>query len=161
MECRLNAAGGARKCLWPWRAEDQVQDPSRLPGPKCVGGNARCVPLILQSQRVSPHWPLFFPTSCAPRTHAAREGPRRQGPDPEAQRGSRGQVGGGNAFHASLDPLIRRAPPCPPLLPPPPSYAPRSNTAQRGPQRAEDLVWEPSRLLGAQLGRANARCTAL
>ena len=25
---RLNSAGGAQECLWLWRAEDQVQDPS-------------------------------------------------------------------------------------------------------------------------------------
>ena len=40
----LNTAGGAQECLWPWRVEDQVWDPSRLPGPKWAGGNARRVP---------------------------------------------------------------------------------------------------------------------
>ena len=34
---RLNAAGGAQECLWPWRMEDQVWDPSRLPGPVWAG----------------------------------------------------------------------------------------------------------------------------
>ena len=34
MGLRLNAAGGAQEYLWPWRAEDQVQDHSRLTGPK-------------------------------------------------------------------------------------------------------------------------------
>ena len=34
MGLRLSAAGGDQECLRPWRVEDQVQDPSRLTGPK-------------------------------------------------------------------------------------------------------------------------------
>ena len=34
---RLNTAGVAQVCLWPWRLEDLVQDPSWLTGPEWVG----------------------------------------------------------------------------------------------------------------------------
>ena len=47
MGLRLNTAGGAQVCLWPWRAEDQVQDPRRLTGPEWVRETLGTFPLIL------------------------------------------------------------------------------------------------------------------
>ena len=47
MGLRVNVAGRAQECLWPWRAEDQVRDTSRLPGPELVGETLSAFPLIL------------------------------------------------------------------------------------------------------------------
>ena len=44
MGLRLSA-GGAQECFWPWTAKDQVQDPSRLPGPEWVGETLGAFPL--------------------------------------------------------------------------------------------------------------------
>ena len=57
---RLNTSGGAQECLWPWRAEDQVQDLSRLTGPEWEGEMPSLPPLILRSQRALPCPPLLF-----------------------------------------------------------------------------------------------------
>lgn len=75
-----------------------------------------------------------------------------RGPVLETQNASQGWVGGGNTPHSSPDHPILDSP-CPsasPLLPPPPFYAPRTNTAWRGPWRVGDLAWKPSRLPGAE-----------
>ena len=54
------------------------------------------------------------------------------------------------AFSPPTNPLILEGPyPLASLLPPPPSYAPRTSVAWRWPWRAEDPAREPSRLPGA------------
>ena len=62
------------------RAEDQVWDSSRLPGPEWAGEMLDAFPPIRRSWRVPPRWPLFFspPPSYAPRPHGQR-GPWKAG----------------------------------------------------------------------------------
>ena len=86
---RINTAGGAQECLWPWRAEDQVQDPSWLPGQEWAGEVLDAFPSnppILEGP--SPLASLLLPTPCPmPLGPTQPEGaPEGRGPDPEAHR---------------------------------------------------------------------------
>ena len=143
----------------PWRAEEQVQDPSRLTGPEWVGET-----LGTSSQSSDPTGPLPIGLSPPPPSFP----PMPQ--DPQGWRGPwrmedqawepsrllRPQVGEGEM--PTMPPLIlpsQRAPPThvssSPHLPPMPL-----GPMQR-PWRAGDPAWEPSRLPGSQLVRGDSR----
>ena len=138
--------------------------PQQVPWAQVGRGNTRHVPLDTLVQEgppvhLSSSYPLL-PPSHVPRSPAAGAGLGGQRSQPGSPAGfPEPEWLGGITLCTSPGPLILEgpSPSASPLLPPPPSYAPRSNTAWRGPQRAADPVWEPSRLPGAQLGRRNAR----
>ena len=88
----LSVAGGTQECLWPWRVEDQVRDPSRLPRPKWAGEMLVAFPLILEGP--FPLASLLLPAHHAPRTHVGRRGPGMQGPDQKPNRLPGAQVCG-------------------------------------------------------------------
>ena len=95
-ELRLNAAGRALECLWPWKLEDRVQDLSKFPGSEWAGEMLDAFLLILHSWRVPPPWPLFFHLSIPPMPLGPMrpEGaPESRGPDLEAQKASLGPIG--------------------------------------------------------------------
>ena len=160
---RLNAAGGVQECLWPLRSEDQVQDPSRLTGPKWAGEILGPFTPILWSQRAPPLWPLFFSPPPTPSdaqgatwpVGAWKVGDQTQKPNRIARAEWVGET-------PAAPPLIfqsRRAPPCLPLLlfPAPPSLPPI------GPMRLEGALENGGPGPGAQqasqgwVGRGNTR----
>ena len=162
MGLRLKAAGGTQECLWPWRAEDQVQDPSSSLGPS-GWGNARCVPPDPPIWRATPRWPLFFfPPSLPPMLlrpmwpeGSWEAGDQTQKPNrlPGAER-----LGGmPAALHLIPRPSrvpLSASPTLPPSsLPPMPLEPTRPEGA---PEYGGGKAPEPSRLPGARVGRGNA-----
>ena len=139
---RLNTAGGFQECLRPWRAEDQVQDPRRLPGPEGVWETLGAFP---QSSNPGGSFPAGLSSSLPTMTL----GPTWPEGALEAQQTSQAHVGRGNARHASPDPpILEGSPPTihlsssSPLHPS--SYAPRTHTAGGSPGEPRTRPGKPA-----------------
>ena len=116
-----------------------------LPWSSCPGGSPHPHCRIHLSS--SP----LLPPSHAHRTQESGEDPGEWRTGLGAQPASWGQSGQGKRLPHLPWSSVLKGPSHLPLLffPPPPSYAPRTNAAQRGPRKLEDLAQEPHRLPGA------------
>lgn len=144
----------AQKCLWPWRADYQVWDPSRLPAPEWAGETLGAFPHPSIPEGPSPLSSLLLPPFCAPRTHMTREALEGRGPHTESQKNPN-RIGGGNPLSAFLYPPVLEGPFLPlcfssfPLLLPP-SHASRTQVAGGCPGEWRTRLWSPAGFLGLE-----------